>query len=64
MRKSQTRLTQFDNQILALSAKGGRTRDIVATLRKWTNAEVAIAQISKVTDACWRDNRAGSMNFI
>ena len=58
MRKSQTRLTQFDDQILVLSARGVRTHDIVATFKVIYNAEGVVTLISKVTDACW-SARAG-----
>lgn len=51
VRKGQTRLTQFDNQILALYAKGMSTRDIVATFQEMYGAEVSPALISRVTDA-------------
>ena len=69
VRKSQTRLTQFDDQILALSARGVCTRDIVATFKEIYNAEGVVTLISKVTDAvleraCRKGNRWGSMSFI
>jgi len=51
VRKGQTRLTQFDDQILALYAKGMSTRDIVATFKEMYDADVSAALISKVTDA-------------
>jgi len=51
IRKGQTRLTQFDDQILALYAKGMSTRDIVATFQEMYGADVSPALISKVTDA-------------
>jgi len=34
VRKCQTRLTQFDDQILALYAKGMSTRDIVSNFQE------------------------------
>ncbi len=43
VRKGQTRLTQFDDQILALYAKGMSTRDIVATFKEMYDAEVSPA---------------------
>ena len=49
--KRQTRLTQFDDQILALYAKGMSTRDIVATFKEMYDADVSPTLISKVTDA-------------
>lgn len=51
VRKGQTRLTQFDDQILALYAKGMSTRDIVATFKEMYDADVSPALISRVTDA-------------
>jgi putative transposase len=51
VRKGQTRLTQFDDQILALYAKGMSTRDIVATFKEMYGADVSASLISKVTDA-------------
>jgi putative transposase len=51
VRKGQTRLTQFDDQILALYAKGMSTRDIVATFQEMYGAEVSPTLISRVTDA-------------
>jgi len=49
--KGQTRLTRFDDQILALYAKGMSTRDIVATFKEMYDADVSPTLISKVTDA-------------
>ena len=51
VRKGQTRLTQFDDQILALYAKGMSTRDIVATFKEMYDADVSASLISKVTNA-------------
>ena len=51
VRKGQTRLTQFDDQILALYARGMSTRDIVATFKEMYDADVSASLISKVTDA-------------
>jgi transposase-like protein len=51
VRKGQTRLTQFDDQILALYARGMSTRDIVATFKEMYDADVSATLISKVTDA-------------
>jgi len=51
VRKGQTRLTQFDDQILSLYAKGMSTRDIVATFKEMYDADVSPSLISKVTDA-------------
>ncbi len=51
VRKGQTRLTQFDDQILALYAKGLSTRDIVAAFQEMYGAEVSASLVSKVTEA-------------
>ena len=51
VKKGQTRLTQFDDQILALYAKGMTTRDIVATFKEMYGAKVSHTLISKVTDS-------------
>jgi transposase-like protein len=51
IRKHQTRLTQFDDQILALYAKGMSTRDIVAAFQEMVGAEISATLVSKVTDA-------------
>lgn len=50
VRKGQTRLTQMDDQILALYAKGMSTRDIVDAFKEMYDADVSAALISKVTD--------------
>src|SRR5690606_6345915 len=50
VRKGQTRLTQMDDQILALYAKGLSTRDIVDAFKDMYGADVSAALISKVTD--------------
>jgi len=50
VRKGQTRLTQMDDQILSLYAKGMSTRDIVDAFREMYGAEVSATLISKVTD--------------
>jgi len=49
--KGQTRLTQFDDQILALYARGMSTRDIVDTFKEMYDADVSAGLISKVTNA-------------
>jgi putative transposase len=51
VRKGQTRLTQFDDQILSLYAKGMSTRDIVATFKEMYDADVSPTLISNVTNA-------------
>ena len=48
--KSQTRLTQMDDQILFLYAKGLTTREIVETFQEMYGAEVSASLISKVTN--------------
>ena len=49
VKKGQTRLTEFDDQILALYAKGMTTCDIVATFKEMYDADVFHRLISKVT---------------
>lgn len=49
VRKGQTRLTEFDDQIVALYAKGMTTRDIVAAFKEMYGAEVSPTLISAVT---------------
>ena len=51
IRKGQTRLTEFDDQILSLYAKGMTTRDIVDTFKEMYGAEVSASLISRVTNA-------------
>ena len=50
IRKGQTRLTQMDEQILTLYAKGLSTRDIVETFKEMYDADVSATLISKVTE--------------
>ena len=50
IQKGQTRLTQMDDQILFLYAKGLTTREIVDTFKEMYGAEVSASLISKVTD--------------
>lgn len=50
VRKHQTRLTQMDEQILTLYAKGMTTREIVETFKDMYDADVSPALVSKVTD--------------
>lgn len=50
VRKGQTRLTQMDDQIVALYAKGLSTRDIVDAFKEMYDADVSAALVSKVTD--------------
>ena len=51
IKKGQSRLTQMDDQILSLYAKGMSTRDICATFKDLYDADVSPTIISKVTDA-------------
>jgi len=51
VKKNQTRLTKFDDQILALYAKGMTTRDIVAVFKEMYDADVSPTLISRVTDS-------------
>lgn len=50
VRKGQTRLTQMDDQILALYAKGLSTRDIVEAFKEMYDADVSAQLVSKVTE--------------
>jgi transposase-like protein len=49
VRKGQTRLTKFDDQILALYARGMTTRDIADVFKEMYGAEVSHSLISRVT---------------
>ena len=51
VRKGQTRLTEFDDQITALYAKGMTTRDIVEAFKEMYGADVSATLISKVTES-------------
>jgi transposase-like protein len=51
IRKGQTRITQFDEQILALYARGMTTRDIAETFKEMYGADVSHSLISKVTES-------------
>lgn len=51
VRKGQTRLTEFDDQILSLYAKGMTTRDIVAAFKEMYGADVSATLVSKVTES-------------
>jgi transposase-like protein len=51
VRRNQTRITEFDQQILTLYAKGMTTRDIAETFKEMYGAEVSHSLISKVTQA-------------
>ncbi len=51
VRKGQTRITEFDQQILALYAKGMTTRDIADSFKEMYGADVSHSLISRITDA-------------
>jgi len=50
VRKGQTRLTQMDDQIIALYTKGLSTRDIVEAFKEMYGADVSAQLVSKVTE--------------
>lgn len=50
IRKGQTRITEFDSQILSLYARGMTTRDIAATFKEMYDADVSHSLISKITE--------------
>ena len=50
VRKGQTRLTQMDDQIHALYAKGLSIRDIVEAFKEMYDADVSAQLVSKVTE--------------
>ncbi len=50
VRKGQSRLTQMDDQILALYAKGLSTPDIVDAFKEMYNADISAGLVSKVTE--------------
>ena len=56
LRKNQTRLTQMDDQILTLYAKGLTTREIVDAFKEMYDADVSATLISKVTDCVFRSS--------
>jgi len=51
IRKGQTRLTEFDSQILYLYSTGLSTRDIVTTFKEMYDADISATLVSKVTEA-------------
>lgn len=51
IRKGQTRITQMDEQILCLYAKGLSNRDIVEAFQEMYGAEVSAGLVSQVTNA-------------
>jgi len=50
IKKGQSRVTEMDDQILFLYAKGMSTREIAATFKEMYSADVSPALISRVTD--------------
>lgn len=50
VRKGQSRLTQMDDQILSLYAKGLSTRDIVDAFKEMYDADISAGLVSKVTE--------------
>ncbi len=50
VRKGQSHLTQMDDQILALYAKGLSTRDIVDAFKEMYDADISAGLVSKVTE--------------
>lgn len=63
IKKNQTRITQMDNQILSLYAKGMTTREIVATFKEMYDADVSPTLISKVTDAVKSRSPSGKIGY-
>ena len=51
IKKHQTRLTEFDDKVLCLYAKGMSTRDIVQAFKDLYGATVSPTMISKITDS-------------
>ena len=51
IKKHQTRITNMDDQILSLYAKGMTNREIVAFFKEMYDADVSASLIRKVTDA-------------
>lgn len=51
LKKHQSRLTQMDDQILTLYAKGLSTREIVDAFKEMYDADVSATLISQVTDS-------------
>ena len=62
--KGQTRLTQMDDQILFLYAKGLTTREVVETFQEMYGAEVSASLISKVTNAAEYDDAALKVVYL
>lgn len=58
IRKGQTRITEFDSQILSLYAKGMTTRDIADTFKEMYGADVSHTLISKVTESVLEEVQA------
>lgn len=53
VRKGQSRLTQMDDQILALYAKGLNTRDIVDAFKEMYDADISAGLVSKPSCAVY-----------
>jgi len=51
VKKGQTRLTDFDDKVIALYARGMSTRDIVAMFKDLYGADISPALISKITES-------------
>ena len=51
IQKGQSRLTHFDDQIIALYNKGMTTRDIVGAYKEMYDADISASLVSKVTAA-------------
>ncbi len=50
VRKGQRRVTEMDEKILALYARGQSTRDIVESFKELYDADISASLVSKVTD--------------
>lgn len=55
IKKHQTRITQMDNQILSLYAKGMTTREIVATFKEMYDADVLSPTHFPPKNKSWKD---------
>ncbi len=58
VRKRQTRMPEFDDQVIALYARGQTTREIRSQLQELYGVEVSPSLISRVTDAVIEEFRA------
>ena len=57
--KGQSRLTQMDDQILALYAKGLSTRDIVDAFKEMYDADISAGLVSKVSSSRSTNGKIG-----